>query len=181
MTLEMTFLMQQIAISEAARDQLREEITSRVESHPVGLKLLEMRGIGPVVAAVLVSELFPIARTATEAQSATYAGVTPIGRKTGKSQDTSHLARGVNKRVLTALYTSSISAIKNSAVDRAYYNKKLCDYAGHPKPHVAAFIALSRQRHKVVYKLMTTNARYDSEVLISTHLDRIDKARKAAA
>jgi len=57
----------------------------------------------------------------------------------------------------------------------------LREYAGHPKPHVAAFIALSRQRHKVVYKLMTTRARYSTEVLIARHLDRIEEARKAVA
>ena len=66
-------------------------------------------------------------------------------------------------------------------MDRAYYQKKLRDYAGHPKPHVAAFIALSRQRHKLVYKLMTTDARYDKEILIATHLERIEQVRRAAA
>jgi len=87
----------------------------------------------------------------------------------------------VNKRVLHALYTSSVVAIKNSAVDRAYYRKKLHDYSGHPKPHVAAFIALSRQRHKLVYKLMTTDVRYDKEVLIAAHLARLEQERTAAA
>ena len=71
--------------------------------------------------------------------------------------------------------------MKHSAVDRAYYRKKLGDYAGHPKPHVAAFIALSRQRHKLIFKLMTTDARYDKEILISRHLERLEEARGAAA
>jgi transposase len=180
-TLEISFLVQQITVCDASLEKLFTEITRRVELHPVGVKLLEMNGIGPVIAGILVSELLPVARTATEAQSATYAGVTPTGRKSGKSHDTSCLARGVNKRILNALYTSSVVAIKHSAVDKAYYNKKLRDYAGHPKAHVAAFIALSRQRHKVVYKLMTTDARYDKEVLIARHLERLEKARQAAA
>ena len=66
-------------------------------------------------------------------------------------------------------------------MDRAYYQKKLRDYAGHPKPHVAAFIALSRQRHKLIYKLMTTDARYDKEILVTSHLKRIERDRIAAA
>jgi len=180
-TLEIGFLVQQITVCDASIEKLYEEINRRVEKRPVGAKLLEMHGIGPVIAGTLVSELLPVARTATEAQCATYAGVTPIGRKSGKALDTTHLARGVNKRILHALYTSSVVAIKNSAVDKAYYKKKLRDYAGHPKAHVAAFIALSRQRHKVVYKLMTTDARYDKEVLIARHLERLEKARRAAA
>ncbi len=72
-------------------------------------------------------------------------------------------------------------AVNNSAVDRAYYNKKPRDYAGHPKPHVAAFIALSCQRHKLIHKLMTTNARYDKEILIATHLARLEQDRIADA
>lgn len=180
-TLEIKALVDQIAACDASLEKVYDEITRRVEGHPVGVKLLEIHGVGPVTAGVLVSELLPVARTATEAKSATYAGVTPLGRKSGKSLDTSRLTQGVNKRILHALYISSVVAVKNSAIDRAYFNKKLRDYAGHPKPHVAAFIALSRQRHKVVYKLMTTSARYNTEILVTHHLDRIEEARKAVA
>ena len=180
-TLELNLFVRQIRVCNESRDQVYVEIARRVEHHPVGQKLLEMHGNGPVITGVLVSELFPVARTSSEPKSATYAGVTPLSRKSGKSLDKDRLTQGVNKRVLHALYTSSVVAIKNSAVDRAYYQKKLRDYSGHPKPHVAAFIALSRQRHKVVYKLMTTNARYDKEHLITSHLERLEKARAAAA
>jgi transposase len=181
MTLELDSLLGQIAACDASLGSLREEIERRVGNHPVGPKLLEMPGIGAILAGVLLSELLPVARLSTEGQSATYAGVTPLGRKSGKSLDTAHLTQGVNKRVLHAIYTSSVAAIKHSAVDRAYYSKKLRDYAGHPKQHVAAFIALSRQRHKVIFKLMTTDARYDKETLIARHLERLEEARRAVA
>jgi hypothetical protein len=46
---------------------------------------------------------------------------------------------------------------------------------------VGAFIALSRQRHKVVYKLITTDARYNKETLIAAHLARLEQDRIAAA
>ena len=179
--MELDFLVRQIRLCNESADQVYTEITHRVEHHPVGEKLLEMHGNGPVITGVLVSELLPVARTSTEPKSATYAGVTPLSRRSGKSLNKDHLTQGVNKRVLHGLYTASVVAIKNSAVDRAYYQKKLRDYAGHPKPHVAAFIALSRQRHKLVYKLMTTDARYDKEILIATHLERIEQVRRAAA
>jgi transposase len=181
LTMELDLLVRQIRLCDESIAQVYAEITGRVERHPVGQKLLEMDGIGPVIAGVLVSELFPVARVAPEPKSATYSGVTPLARKSGKSLDKNRLAQGVNKRILHALYTSSVVAIKNSAVDRAYYQKKLRDYVGHPKPHVAAFIALSRQRHKVIYKLMTTDARYDKEILVASHLERIERDRTAAA
>jgi transposase len=178
---ELDLLVQQIRFCNESVDRVCAEIAHRVELHPVGAKLLEMHGNGPVITGVLVSELLPVTRTSTEPKCATYSGVTPLSRKSGKSLDKDRLSQGVNKRVLHALYTSSVVAIHHSAVDRAYYQKKLRDYAGHPKPHVAAFIALSRQRHKLIYKLITTDTRYDKEVLIASHLARLEQDRIAAA
>jgi transposase len=181
LTMELDLLVGQIRLCDESITQLYGEIASRVERDPVGQKLLEMDGNGPVITGVLISELYPVARVAPEPKSATFAGVTPLSRKSGKSLDKDRLAQGVNKRVLHALYTSSVVAIKHSSVDRAYYQKKLRDYAGHPKPHVAAFIALSRQRHKLIYKLLTTDTRYDKEILVASHLERIERDRIAAA
>ncbi len=179
--LELNFLLQQIQVCDVALKNLSTEISKQVENNPIGVKLMEMPGIGIIIAGVLLSELLPVSRTTTEPKSATYSGVTPLSRKTGKTPDSPRLARGVNKRILNAIYMSSVAAIKCSAVDNAYYQKKLRDYAGHPKSHVAAFIALARQRHKVIFKLMTTDARYDKETLIARHLERMEEARKAAA
>jgi transposase len=181
LTLEMELLVRQIRFCNDSVAQVYGKIARRVERHPVGKKLLEMHGNGPVIVGTLVSELLPVARTSTEPKCATYAGVTPLARKSGKSLNNDKLAQGVNKRVLHALYTSSVVAIGHSSVDRTYYQKKLRDYAGHPKPHVAAFIALSRQRHKLVYKLITTDARYSKETLIASHLARLEQNRNPAA
>ena len=180
-TLEMGFLVEQIQMCDVALKKLHAEISDKVEKHPIGIKLMEMPGIGVIISGVLISELLPVARTTTEAKSATYSGTTPLSRKTGKTSDNPRLARGINKQILNALYQSGVTAIRSSAVDKAYHQKKLRDYSGHPKPHVAAFIALARQRHKVIFKLMTTDAKYDKETLIARHLERLEETRKAAA
>jgi transposase len=177
--METRILIQQLELINTSIADAAREIKQRVEAHPVGLKLLEMPGIGFITAGVLIGELLPIARHTSEGKAATYSGVTPLSRKTGKSKDRPLLARGTNHQVLNALYMSSVSAVKCSAIDKAYYHKKLDDYSGHPAKNKAAFIALSRQRHKVVFKLMTTDARYDKETLIARHLDRIHQAEAA--
>jgi transposase len=179
MALEMTLILKQIELCEESIKTLEGEIKKLVHQHPMCVKLMEMPGIGNLTAAVLVGELFPVARNTTEAQSATYSGITPLCRKTGKSKNRSRLTRGANKHVLNAMFLSSIQALKNSALDRAYYDKKRSDYQGHPKPHTAATLALARQRHKVIHQLMTTDARYDKEKLIASHLER-QKAQKCA-
>jgi len=126
-TFELDLLARQIRFCNESVDRVFAEIADRVERHPVGEKLLEMHGNGPVITGVLVSELLPVACTSTEPKCATYAGVTPLSRKSGKSLDNDRLIQGANQRVLHALYTSSVVAIKNSAIERAYSQKKLRD------------------------------------------------------
>lgn len=179
--MEINHLIEQITACDRLLHDLQAQIGERVEDHEIGLKLLEMPGIGVITAGVIIGELLPVARLASEGQCATYAGLTPLSRQTGKGKNRRRIARGVNKRVLHALYTSAVASIGGSAMDRAYFEKKVRDYSGHPKPTVAAFIALARKRHPVIYRLMTTNERYDKEKLISSHLARLDQARPAAA
>jgi len=178
-SLEMTVLLEQLEVIDSLLVKVDREIEKQVEKHPVGIKLLEMPGIAHLTAGILIGELLPVARHASEGESATYSGVTPLARKSGKSLNRPRLARGVNKRILHGLYLSSVSAVKCSVIDRAYYQKKLNDYAGHPAKNKAAFIALSRQRHKVIFKLLTTDARYDKEKLIADHLNRVHSAKAA--
>ncbi len=180
-TLEISLLVRQIQLCDDGLTEVDTRISERVQRHPIGKKLLEVPGIGEITAGVLISELLPVARTTTEAKSATFSGVTPLSRKTGKMPNRPRLARGVNKRVLNALYHSSVAAVSHSAIDKAYFHKKLRDYEGHPKPSVAAFIALSRQRHKVIFKLLTTPARYNKETLIGSHLERLDSTHDGVA
>jgi len=172
---ELTMLLGQLKLLEVSMTAVDRQIEALVAAHREGSKLREMPGIGSFVAAVLVGELLPLARHASEAQAATYSGVTPLCRSSGQ-QSHSHLTRKTNKRILRALYLSALAALKDSAIDRAYYERKRKDFEGHPKPHVKATLALARQRSKVIYKLLTTEAYYDKETLIRSHLER----RKAA-
>ena len=172
---ELTSLLGQLKLLEVSMTAVDGQLEVLVLAHREGSKLREMPGIGPFVAAVLVGELLPLARHASEAQAATYSGVTPLCRSSGK-QSRSHLTRRTNKRILRALFLSALASVKDSAIDRAYYERKRRDFEGHPKPHVKATLALARQRSRVIYKLLTTEACYDKETLICSHLER----RKAA-
>ena len=99
-----------------------------------------------------------------------------LSRSSGKLQGRSRLARGVNKHALRALYLSALAAIRCSALDAAYYHKQHARHEGHPKTHVVAILALARQRFKVLYKLLISDAVYDKEILIASHLARERKA-----
>lgn len=179
MATEIDLIIRQWELLEKSIAELESKLEVLVRQHPVCVKLMKMPGIGVVTAAVLVGELFRVARNTTEASAATYSGLTPLSRKSGKSLNRSRLARGSNKHILNAMFVSSVKAFQLSALDRAYYDKKRADYQGHPKPHTAATLALARQRHKVIYQIMTTEAEYDKEILISAHLSRRRQASAA--
>ena len=133
---------------------------------------MAMPAVGYLTAAADVGEILPLARNVAEGKAATYAGLTPLSRSSGKVEGRPRLARGVNKHALRANYLSALAAVRDSALDAAYYRKQRARHEGHPKPHVVAMLALARQRFKVVYKLMTTDAVYDKEILIASHLQR---------
>jgi transposase len=170
--LEITCLVAQLDALDNSLKQVDQQMKAWAEAHAIGPKLQEMAGVGPFTAATLVGEVLPLAREASEAKVATYTGLTPLSRFS-REKGRSVLARGVNKHALHACYMSAVAAIKTSALDRAYYRKQKLLHQGHPVPHVVAILALARQRMKVMYKLMTTDARYDKEVLIASHLKRI--------
>lgn len=170
--MEMRLLIDEIETLTKSLREVDSRIRELVCAHSIGPKLMAMPGVGPFVAAVLIGELLPLARNLTEAQAATYSGLTPLSRRSGKGGKRSRLARGINKHLIRALYLSAVSARKASALDDAYYAKQLDRHAGHPVPHIVANIALARQRMKVMYKLLTTGAEYDREILIASHLER---------
>ncbi len=152
--------------------KLEKEIKHRVMEHPVGKKLLDIPGEGIVTVGTDIGEVLPVARNASEGRTATYTGLTPLSRLSGKGGKPSKLARGVNKHALRTNYLSATAAISVSAIDAAYHRKQMERHQGHPKPHVKATLSLARQRFKIKYKLMTTEAVYDKEILISSHLER---------
>ena len=157
--------------------ELEKEIMLRVVAHPVGKKLLDMPGEGPVTVGTDIGEVLPVARNVSEGKAATYTGLTPLSRLSGKGGKPSKLARGVNKHAVRTNYLSAIAATSASAIDAAYHRKQKERHQGHPKPHVKATLSLARQRFKVKYKLMTTDAVYDKEILISSHLERQRRER----
>jgi len=97
---------------------------------------------------------------------------TSLSRISGKGGKKPKLARGVNKHAARTNYLSAIAATSASAIDAAYHRKQLERHQGHARPYVKATLSLARQRFKVKYKLMTTDAVYDKEILIASHFDR---------
>ena len=170
--MDISMAIDELDVLDGSVAKLEKEIRRRVMEHPVGRKLMCMPGEGPVTVGTDIGEVLPVARNVSEGQAATYSGLTPLSRRSGKGDRPSKLARGVNKHALRTNFLSAFAAVSASAIDAAYHQKQKDRHQGHPKSHVKATLALARQRFKIKYKLMTTEAVYDKEILISSHLER---------
>lgn len=179
--LDLRMALDELDVLDQALAELEKELARRVESHPVGQKLLAMPGEGIVTVGTDLGEILPVARNVSEGSAATYAGLTPLSRISGKGGKGSKLARGVNKHAARTNYMAAIAATSASSIDAAFHRKQKDRHQGHPKPHVKATLSLARQRFKVKYKLMTTDAVYDKEILIASHLERLDRERRQAS
>ena len=176
-TMEMTILVAQLEANHHQLEQARKREKELVDAHPVGQRLLTMPSVGYRTAAVLLAEALPQARVRSEAQLATYSGLTPLSRQSGNSSR-SHLCRGVNRFLASAHYMSAVNSRLRSPIDRSYHDKKRADFKGHPAEFKKATIALARQRHKVIYRILALGEVYDASRLAASTVKR---ARMAAA
>lgn len=80
-------------------------------------------GVGPETARVLVSELPDDLSQLDRRRVASYAGVAPIDRSSGKFKGTSHTGRG-NSHLKQALYMPALSVVRTHAWAKALYERQ---------------------------------------------------------
>ena len=148
------------------RQRLRElegDIERRLEHHQVGKLLTTIEGIGPLTAACIIAELGDPARFGSIRALASYVGVIPRLRQSGKRRLTGRrlLPLG-NARLRRALWMPTLSAIRVNPWLRAYYLRLR---AAGKKPKVAliatmhkllaAVFSVARRRQPFVASLLS--------------------------
>ena len=102
--------------------ELEADIALRLERHQVGKLLTTINGIGPQTAACIIAELGDPARFGSVKALASYVGVIPRLRQSGKRRVSGRrmLPLG-NARLRRALWMPTLSAIRVNPWLRAYY------------------------------------------------------------
>jgi len=107
------------------RRRLREvdsDIERTLKDHEVGTLLTTLDGIGPTTAARLVAELGDISSFQSAAAIASYVGVIPSLRQSGKHQTIrAGLTPHGHARLRAALWMPTLTAVRKNAWLRAYY------------------------------------------------------------
>ncbi len=138
---------------EVFRERIRDlerSIAAKLDEHEVGKLLTTIDGIGVATAARLIAILGDPADFRDERALASYVGVVPALRQSGKRvSQRAATSRYGNAELRTALYMPTLSAVKRNPWLKAFYERLVA--AG--KPRKLALIAAMRKLLHAIYSV----------------------------
>jgi transposase len=128
-----------IALLEHAVEQLNHDLDQALQASPLWRAreelLRSVPGVGPILSLTLLAEL-PELGTLTHKQLAALVGVAPLNRDSGFARG-QRIIWGGRARVRSALYMSTLSAVRYNPVLRAFWTR----LRGRGKPKKVALVA----------------------------------------
>jgi transposase len=118
-----------------------------------GSRLMDIHGVGPVVAARILADVGDITRFADRNRFASWTGTAPIDASSGE-QIRHRLSRAGNRRMNHVLHIAAIVQLRHDTPGRAYFLRKLA--AG--KTRMEALRCLKRRLSDVVYRHLVADA-----------------------
>jgi transposase len=129
----------------------RERIAAMVE--PTGTGLVDLYGVGPLVAGRVLAEVGDVSRSPTKDHFATYNGTAPLDVPSGE-QVRHRLSRVGNRRVNHALHIMAVTQIRNpNSEGRAYYERERTE----GKTGKEALRCLKRRLSDVIYRQLVAD------------------------
>ena len=116
-------------------------------------QLMDLPGVGPVVAARTLADVGDIARFADRNRFASWTGTAPLDASSGE-QNRHRLSRAGNRRMNHMIHIAAISQIRLDTDGRAYYRRKQA--AG--KTKLEALRCLKRRISDALYRQLLADA-----------------------
>ena len=140
-----TELVDDIARFNAQMRASKKRIRSAVAAS--GTSLCDIRGVGPIGAAIILGAVGDITRFPTPGHFASYNATAPIDASSGNHSRHRLNPRG-NRKLNHVLHMAAVSQLRYPSQDRDYYQKKLTE----GKTSKEAIRALKRRISDVVYR-----------------------------
>jgi transposase len=118
-----------------------------------GSHLMDLSGVGPVVAARILADVGDVARFADRNRFASWTGTAPLDASSGE-QTRHRLSRAGNRRMNRMLHIAATTQIRLDTEGRAYYRRKLA--AG--KSRMEAMRCPKRSISDAVYRQLVADA-----------------------
>jgi transposase len=139
----------------ARRDALAAEIEEVFLARPFGELLPALPGIGPRTGSRILAEIGDGTRFADGDRLASYAGLAPVTRQSGKSINGESQSRRGNHRLKNAMFLAAFASLRDPD-SKAFYDRKRTE----GKRHNAALICLARRRCNVILAMLRTQQPY---------------------
>jgi transposase len=126
-------------------------ITSRFRAHPQAEIIESLPGLGPILGAeFLVATGDNLAAFATSGRLASYAGLVPVPKDSGRVTGNLRRPKRDNRGLRRVFYMAALSSLKASGPSRVFYDKK----RGERLVHTQALLALARRLVGVLWALL---------------------------
>jgi transposase len=139
----------------ARRATLAAEIEEVFMAHPFGQLLSTLPGIGPRTGSRILAEIGDGHRFANGDRLASYAGLAPVTRQSGKCLNGESKSRRGNHRLKNAMFLAAFASLR-APESKTFYDRKRAE----GKRHNAALICLARRRCNVILAMLQTNQPY---------------------
>jgi transposase len=118
-----------------------------------GSRLMDLRGVGPVVAARILADVGDVARFADRNRFASWTGTAPLDASSGEN-NRHRLSRAGNRRANHMIHIAAISQIRLDTEGRAYYRRKRAE----GKRPLEAIRCLKRRISDAIYRQLLADA-----------------------
>ena len=115
---------------------------------------MDLRGVGPVVAARTLADVGDIARFADRNRFASWTGTAPLDASSGE-QNRHRLSRAGNRRMNHMIHIAAISQMRLDTEGRTYYRRKRAE----GKKPLEAMRCLKRRISDAIYRQLLADAR----------------------
>ena len=116
-------------------------------------RLMDIHGVGAVVAARILADVGDVARFADRNRFASWTGTAPLDASSGE-QNRHRLSRAGNRRVNHMIHIAAVTQLRLDTEGRAYYRRKRAD----GKKPQEALRCLKRRISDVIYRQLVADA-----------------------
>lgn len=121
-------------------------------------RLMDIHGVGPVVAARVLADVGDVARFADRNRFASWTGTAPIDASSGE-QNRHRLSRAGNRRMNHMIHIAAVTQLRLDTDGRAYYRRKRAE----GKKSLEALRCLKRRISDTIYRQLLADAQRAAE------------------
>lgn len=146
-------------------DDIDRQIREAFRAHPQAEIIESLPGMGPILGAEFLAAVVDLGRFPDAGHLATYAGLAPVPRDSGRRTGNLHRPKRYNRALLRALYLAAQSSMIRPGPSRDYYLRKRSEGQNHKQ----AILALARRRVDVLWAMLRDNQAYTPIPTRSNH------------